>query len=104
LATSFGMRHSFTRIAGSRARAHAAYCRFVDATSIAAFDESLSSTATVLGTEQFVASISAAAVGRKPKQSLADLAAQACVKFAISPALLMSARREPGKSSGRGPG
>jgi putative transposase len=79
--------------APTRARAHAAYCRFVDATSIAAFDESLLGTAAVLGTEQFVASISAPAVRRKPKQSLADLAADACVKFAISPALLVSAAR-----------
>ena len=76
-----------------RARAHAAYRRFVDATPLSTFDESLLGTAAVLGTEQFVASISSAAIGRKPKQSLADLAAEACVKFAISPPLLVSAAR-----------
>ncbi len=79
----------------TRARAHAAYCKFVDTTAVSTFDESLLGTAAVLGTEQFVASINSPATGRRSKQSLADLAAEACVKFGIAPSLLASAARTP---------
>jgi hypothetical protein len=79
-----------------RARAHAAYCKFVDATSVSTLDESLLGTAAVLGTEQFVASIKSPSLGRQEsKESLADLAAQACAKFGIAPPLLVSTARTP---------
>ncbi len=78
-----------------RARAHAAYCRFVDAASACQLDESQLGVAGVLGGEQFISSIPVAAVRRQLKVSLADLIAEACAMFEISEALLVSATRAP---------
>ncbi len=79
--------------AQTRANAHAAYCRFVDAAAASKLDESQLGAASVLGGEQFVASITVPAGGRQLKVCLADLVTEACATFEISEAMLISATR-----------
>ena len=81
--------------APSRENAHAGYCRFVESTPDATFDESQLSASGVIGSQQFMASIPLPSAGRKAKGSLADLAAEACAKFGIPESLMFSAARAP---------
>ena len=81
--------------AQTRARAHGAYCRFVDAASACDQEERQLGVAGVLGSEQFVASIPVPAVRRPQNVSLAELVAEACTTFEISETLLISAARAP---------
>jgi REP element-mobilizing transposase RayT len=79
----------------SRSKAQAAYCRFVDAVPDATLAEPQRGAAGILGSETFIASIPAPSIRPKVSLSLGELAAQACVRFDVSDALLVSAARTP---------
>lgn len=81
-------------LAPTRARAHAAYRRFVEAPAEPGLlDKGQLGVAPILGSDRFIASVAASIVRRQPRVSLEGLVAEALARFGIPEALLISASR-----------